>query len=190
MTSDLLIEIGTEELPPRSLRSLAESFRTSLSTLLEENHLAHGASHAYATPRRLAVHLEDVPLNQPDRERVRRGPAMMAAFDEDGNPTKPAEGFARSCGVSVAELDQLETGKGSFLAWRSIETGVPAADVIPKLVVRALKILPIPKRMRWGDGDVEFVRPVHWVLLLLGAEPLEADILGIPANRYSRGHRF
>ena len=190
MTSDLLVEIGTEELPPRSLRSLAESFRTSLSTLLEENHLAHGACHAYATPRRLAVHLEDVPLNQPDREMVRRGPAMMAAFDEDGNPTKPAEGFARSCGVTVAELDQLETGKGSFLAWRSIESGLPAADVIPKLVARALKTLPIPKRMRWGDGDVEFVRPVHWVLLLLGAEPLEADILGIPANRYSRGHRF
>ncbi|MEA2093308.1 MAG: glycine--tRNA ligase subunit beta [Pseudomonadota bacterium] len=190
MTSDLLIEIGTEELPPRSLRSLAESFRTSLSALLEENHLAHGSSHAYATPRRLAVHLEEVPLNQPDRETVRRGPAMMAAFDEDGNPTKPAEGFARSCGVIVAELDQLETDKGSFLAWRSIETGLPAADVIPKLVERALKTLPIPKRMRWGDGEVEFVRPVHWVLLLLGAEPLEADILGIPANRYSRGHRF
>jgi glycyl-tRNA synthetase beta chain len=190
MEHDLLIEIGTEELPPLALRRLATSFRDSLDSLLQENHLAHGAAHAYASPRRLAVHIEKVLLTQPDREVVRRGPAVLAAFDENGDPTKPAQGFARSCGVTVAELDQLETNKGSFLAWRSVEQGRPALEIIPALAEGALKTLPVPKRMRWGDGEVEFVRPVHWVLLLLGSEPVEAEILGIACDRYTRGHRF
>jgi glycyl-tRNA synthetase beta chain len=115
---------------------------------------------------------------------------MIAAFDEEGNPTKPAEGFARSCGVAVADLDQLETGKGSFLAYRAVETGKPAGEVIPVLVEQALKGLPVPKRMRWGASDVEFVRPVHWVLMLHGADSLPAEILGVRADRYTRGHRF
>lgn len=190
MEHDLLIEIGTEELPPLAMRRLAEAFAASLDTLLNDNHLPHGASKAYASPRRLAVIVENVPAGQPDREVVRRGPALTAAFDEDGNPTKPAEGFARSCGVTVAELDQLETKKGSFLARRSVEKGKPAADVIPELVEHALQTLPVPKRMRWGNSDVEFVRPVHWVLLLLGAQTVDADILGIACDRYTRGHRF
>ncbi len=190
MEHDLLIEIGTEELPPLALRRLAESFRDSLDSLLKEHHLDHGAAHAYAAPRRLAVHIEKVPLTQPDREVVRRGPALMAAFDENGDPTRPAQGFAKSCGVTVAELDQLETDKGSFLAWRSVEQGRPAVEVIPGLVEVALKALPVPKRMRWGDSEVEFVRPVHWVLMLLGTEPVKAEILGITAGRHTRGHRF
>lgn len=187
---DLLVEIGTEELPPLSLRRLSEALREALDRLLEEQQLAHGASHAYASPRRLAVIIENIPLEQPDREIVRRGPALTAAFDEDGNPTSPAAGFARSCGVNVAELDQLETAKGSFLAWRSVERGQPAEAVIPELVERALKGLPVARRMRWGAREVEFVRPVHWVLLLFGARPLEAEILGVRAGRYTRGHRF
>ena len=190
MEHDLLIEIGTEELPPLALRRLAESFRDSLDSLLQENHLAHGNAHAYASPRRLAVLINNVPLTQPDREVVRRGPGLLVAFDENGEPTKPALGFARSCGVTVAELDQLETDKGSFLAWRSVEQGQPAVEIIPGLIERALKDLPVPKRMRWGDSEVEFVRPVHWVLLILGTETIEADILGITADRYTRGHRF
>jgi glycyl-tRNA synthetase beta chain len=190
MEHDLLIEIGTEELPPLALRRLAMSFRDSLDELLQENHLVHGKARAYASPRRLAVLIEKVPLTQPDREVVRRGPGLLAAFDENGDPTKPAQGFARSCGVTVAELDQLETDKGSFLAWRSIEQGRAAVEIVPALVERALKALPIPKRMRWGDSEVEFVRPVHWVLLLLGTEPVEAEILGIACDRYTRGHRF
>ena len=190
MEHDLLIEIGTEELPPLALRRLAESFRDSLDDLLKEHHLDHGAAHAYAAPRRLAVYIEKVPLTQPDREVVRRGPALMAAFDENGDPTRPAQGFAKSCGVTVAELDQLETDKGSFLAWRSVEQGRPAVEVIPELVEVALKALPVPRRMRWGDSEVEFVRPVHWVLLLLGTEPVEAEIMGITAGRHTRGHRF
>jgi glycyl-tRNA synthetase beta chain len=189
-TRELLIEIGTEELPPLALRRLAEAFRSGMDRLLAEHHLEHGASHAWASPRRLAVQVEGVPLAQPDREVVRRGPNMIAAFDEEGNPTKPAEGFARSCGVAVADLDQLETGKGSFLAYRAVETGKPAGEVIPVLVEQALKGLPVPKRMRWGASDVEFVRPVHWVLMLHGADSLPAEILGVRADRYTRGHRF
>ena len=187
---DLLVEIGTEELPPRALRRLQDAFRNGLDKLLHENHLAHGDCRGFATPRRLAVLVRDVACAQPDRETVRRGPALAAAFDADGNPTKPAEGFARSCGVAVAELERLETDKGAWLAWRSTATGRPAAEVIPGLIEQALKALPIPKRMRWGDSDVEFVRPVHWVLLLLGSERVPATILGVASDRYSRGHRF
>lgn len=187
---DLLVEIGTEELPPRALRRLQDAFRNSLDKLLHENHLAHGDTRGYATPRRLAVLVRDVASAQPDREAMRRGPALAAAFDADGNPTKPAEGFARSCGITVAELERLETDKGAWLAWRSTETGRPASEVIPGLIEQALKALPIPKRMRWGDSDVEFVRPVHWVLLLLGSEPIPATILGVASDRYSLGHRF
>jgi len=187
---DLLIEIGTEELPPLSLRRLAESFKTSLSDLLDEHEFGHGPCHAYASPRRLAVHIEQVPQHQPDREVIRRGPALTAAFDEDGNPTRPAEGFARSCGVTVAELDQLETEKGSWLAWRTHETGKPAEEIIPELIERALRALPTPRRMRWADRSEEFVRPVHWIVLLLGENPVRATILGLMADRYTRGHRF
>jgi glycyl-tRNA synthetase beta chain len=187
---DLLIEIGTEELPPLSLRRLAESFESSLSDLLSEHELRHGPGHAYASPRRLAVLIEQVPLHQPDREVIRRGPALTAAFDEDGNPTRPAEGFARSCGVTVAELDQLETDKGSWLAWRSREAGRPSGELIPELIERALRTLPTPRRMRWADRSEEFVRPVHWVVLLLGEHPVNASILGVPAGRDTRGHRY
>ncbi len=189
-TRDLLIEIGTEELPPLALRRLAEAFRSALDRLLTEQHLEHAESHAWASPRRLAVQVGGVPLAQPDREVVRRGPNMIAAFDDDGNPTRPAEGFARSCGVGVAELDQLETDKGSFLAYRAVQGGRPAGEVIPGLVEQALKALPVPRRMRWGDSGVEFVRPVHWVLLLHGTDIVPAEILGVRTDRYTRGHRF
>jgi len=187
---DLLIEIGTEELPPLALRRLRDAFQTALDNLLVEHHLQHGACHAYASPRRLALHIEAVPAAQTDREVLRRGPALAAAFDTEGNPTRPAEGFARSCGVTVAELEEVQTDKGRFLAHRSVESGKPATAVIPELIERALKALPVPRRMRWGDSDVEFVRPVHWVLLLLGKDPIKATILGIPSDRYTRGHRF
>jgi glycyl-tRNA synthetase beta chain len=189
-TQDLLFEIGTEELPPRSLRRLRDSLHTSLTTLLQENHLEHAASQAYATPRRLAVLVRDLAVAQPDREVVRRGPAISTAFDAAGNPTRPAEGFARSCGTSVAELERLETDKGAWLVWRSVERGKPAAEILPELVEKALKALPVARRMRWGSSSVEFVRPVHWAVLLLGDVPVAADILGVRCDRYTRGHRF
>jgi len=189
-TQDLLFEIGTEELPPKSLRALRDALHASLTTLLQEQHLACGESQAYATPRRLAVLVRDVAVAQPDREVVRRGPAISAAFDADGNPSKPAEGFARSCGVSVGELEHMETDKGAWLMWRSTEQGRPAAEIIPELIERSLRALPVARRMRWGSSSVEFVRPVHWVVLMLGSEPVEAEILGVPCGRHTRGHRF
>ncbi|HYQ71228.1 MAG TPA: glycine--tRNA ligase subunit beta, partial [Gammaproteobacteria bacterium] len=189
-TADMLFEIGTEELPPKSLRRLRDSLHTSLTSLLQENHLGHADSQAYATPRRLAVLVRDLDLAQPDREVVRRGPAITAAFDAGGKPTKPAVGFARSCGVDVADLVRLETGKGTWLAWRSMQVGRGAADILPELVEKALKALPVSKRMRWGSSSVEFVRPIHWAVLLLGTEPVTAEILGVRCDRYTRGHRF
>ncbi len=187
---DLLIEIGTEELPPKALRRMRDALRTSLDTLLDENRLAHGSSHAYATPRRLALLIRDVPVAQPDREVTKRGPALKAAFDADGNPTKPAEGFARSCGVTVSELEELQTDKGSWLVYHSTESGQASSEVLPGLVEKALKTLPMPKRMRWGNSEIEFVRPLHWMVLLFGNEAISANVLGIDSGRYSRGHRF
>lgn len=187
---DLLIEIGTEELPPKALRRMRDALQASLDALLDENRLAHGSSHAYATPRRLAMLIRDVPVAQPDREVTKRGPALKAAFDADGKPTKPAEGFARSCGVTVSELDELQTDKGSWLVYHSTETGQASSKVIPGLLEKALKTLPMPKRMRWGNSDIEFVRPLHWIVLLFGGEAIKASVLGIDSDRYSRGHRF
>jgi len=189
-TRDLLIEIGTEELPPKALRRMRDALQTSLDTLLTEHYLPHGDSHAYAAPRRLAVLIRDVPMAQPDRDISKRGPALQAAFDADGNPTKPAEGFARSCGVAVADLEKLETDKGSWLIYNSTVTGKAATELIPELLAKALKTLPMPKRMRWGNSDIEFVRPVHWVVLLFGSEAVKTRILGIDSDRYTRGHRF
>jgi len=189
-TRDLLVEIGTEELPPKALRRMRDALRTSLDTLLTENHLLHGDSHAYAAPRRLAVLVKDVPVAQPDRDITRRGPALQAAFDADGSPTKPAEGFARSCGVAVADLEQLETDKGSWLVFNSTASGKAATEIIPGLLAKALKALPMPKRMRWGSSEIEFVRPVHWIILLFGNDPVKTQLLGIDSDRYTRGHRF
>jgi len=189
-TRDLLVEIGTEELPPRALRRMRDALQSSLDTLLDENGLAHGDSQAYATPRRLAVVIQDVPIAQADRKITKRGPAVKAAFDADGKPTRPAEGFARSCGVAVTDLDKLETAKGSWLVYNSTRIGQAATDIIPALLEKALKALPMPKRMRWGNSEIEFVRPLHWVVLLFGEEPVAANILGVASDRYSRGHRF
>ena len=187
---DLLVEIGTEELPPKALRRLSEAFASGLRQGLTDAALAPTGLQAFAAPRRLALLIEGVPEQQPDRENLRRGPAVTAAFDGEGNATRAAQGFAASCGVTVEELDQLETDKGSFLAYRALEPGQPAGALVPELVRKALAGLPIPKRMRWGAGSEEFVRPVHWVVLLFGDEVIEAEILGVRAGRETRGHRF
>jgi glycyl-tRNA synthetase beta chain len=188
--ADLLVEIGTEELPPKALRRMHAAFRDALDAQLDEHHLPHGACEAFATPRRLAVLVRDVPLRQPDRDVTRRGPALQAAFDKDGKPTKPAQGFARSCGVSVDELQRLETDKGAWLAWQSTEAGKACAALLPGMVEQALKLLPVPKRMRWGDNAFEFVRPVHWIVLMLGNDIVEASIMGQTCGNETRGHRF
>ena len=187
---DLLIEIGTEELPPKALHRLSDAFAEGMHKGLDAAALKPSQVYAYATPRRLALLIKQLPVSQQDRETVRRGPALAAAFDDDGCPTPAATGFARSCGVDVEQLDQLETRKGSWLSFRAVEKGKPVSELVPDMVRKSLAGLPIPKRMRWGDRDHEFVRPVHWVVLLFGDEIIDADILGIKAGRYTQGHRF
>jgi len=189
-TRNLLIEIGTEELPPKALRRLSEAFADGMSQALDDAGLAFEGIQPYAAPRRLALLIRALPVTQKDRETVRRGPALAAAFDEEGCPTQAAIGFAKSCGVEVEQLDQLETPKGSWLSFRAIEKGKATAELVPDMVQRALAGLPVPRRMRWGDHDVEFVRPVHWIVLLFGEDVIAAPVLGITAGRETRGHRF
>jgi len=189
-TRDLLIEIGTEELPPRALYQLMHAFQDEIKSGLKKASLSFGVTSPYATPRRLAVLVENLIATQPDRPVKRRGPALQAAFDDDGKPTRAAEGFARSCGVAVEDLDKDETDKGGWLVFTRQERGQPTAALIPAIVDEALRRLPIPKRMRWGDLEAEFVRPVHWVVLLFGNDVIADEILGIRAGRETRGHRF
>lgn len=188
--SDLLIEIGTEELPPKALKTLSKAFADGIEEGLVKAELKPAAVRRYASPRRLAVLVEGVPTAQSDREVERRGPALTAAFDEQGVPTKAAEGFARSCGVDVDQLETQETDKGAWLVYRTTEKGQATAELVPEMVRTALDKLPIPKRMRWGDREAEFVRPVHWVVLLLDDEVIDAEILGVRSGRETRGHRF
>ncbi len=188
--ADLLLEIGTEELPPGAQRRLAEALAQALDEGLAREHLDHGPVRAFASPRRLAVRVADLARSQPDREELRRGPALAAAFDDEGRPTKAAEGFARSCGVAVEALERLETEKGAWLAYRRLVPGKPAAEVVPGIVQNAVDRLPVPRRMRWGEHAVEFVRPVHWVVLLHGDTVIETEILGCRTGRETRGHRF
>jgi glycyl-tRNA synthetase beta chain len=188
--SHLLFELGTEELPPTALRRLSGALCHEFAEGLRRSGLPFGAIRGYATPRRLAVLVEDLARQQPDREVERRGPALTAAYDQHGLPTKAADGFARSCGVTVSSLLRLDTDKGSWLVYRVTEAGRPAAELLPGIAEQALAALPIPKRMRWGDSDAEFVRPVHWVLFLHGETVVPATILGCRSGNRSRGHRF
>lgn len=187
---DLLIEIGTEELPPKALLRLSTAFTDGVRKGLEQAGLAFGAVHSYAAPRRLAIWIEQLASAQADREQVRRGPALTAAFDNEGNATPGARGFARSCGVGMEQLDRLETEKGTWLIYRVMERGRATAELIPDIVTQSLNQLPIPKRMRWGAGTAEFVRPVHWIVLLFGDSVIDAEILSVKSGRETRGHRF
>ena len=188
--ADLLIEIGTEELPPRALQTLCNAFAESVRHGLQENHLGSPDIHQYATPRRLALLIKGLPTATADRRIEQHGPPVSAAFDEEGQPTKAAEGFARKCGVTVEELQSEETDKGSRLVYRATRPGEPTTRFIPDIVRQALDKLPIPKRMRWGDLEAWFVRPVHWVVLLFGDEVIDAEILSVKSGRETRGHRF
>ena len=187
---DLLVEIGTEELPPKALPRLSAAFTDHLSRALREADLDFTEPRAFAAPRRLAILVRDLDATTPDKVVEKRGPALKAAFDDEGCPTKAAEGFARSCGVKVEDLEKLETDKGSWLVFRHQQQGQPVTDLVPAMVQAALDALPIPKRMRWGSLDVQFVRPVHWVVMLYGEQVIDGEILGIRAGRATRGHRF
>lgn len=186
---DLLVEIGTEELPPTALRGLMEAFAGGLGEGLQGAGLAHATVRPYASPRRLAALVEAVPPGQPDEEVEMRGPPVTVAFDDDGNPTRAAQAFAEKCGVTVGELERVSTPKGEWLAHRSVRRGRTTAELLPELVQAALDRLPVPRRMRWGDGDAEFVRPVHWVVMLYGDEVVPGRLYGLDSGRHSRGHR-
>jgi len=190
MNRDLLIEIGTEELPPKALQRMSDAFTRGIADGLKEAGLQTGDARSFATPRRLAVLIRDVPDAQPDRDIERKGPSLKAAYDADGKPTRAVEGFARSCGVSVDELAQQETDKGIWLVFRAKEKGRPVAELVPSIVDQALASLPIPKRMRWGDSSAEFVRPVHWTVMMHGKKVIDAEVLGVSSSNRTRGHRF
>ncbi|MGD9000984.1 MAG: glycine--tRNA ligase subunit beta, partial [Granulosicoccaceae bacterium] len=189
-THTLLVEIGTEELPPKALLRLSEAFTDGICQGLETAGLGYGTVTPYASPRRLAVQIDTLQTRQADREETRRGPALTAAFGEDGCPTKAAEGFARSCGVSVEELERLETDKGAWLSYTLQQPGQSTNALVPDIVRHALDKLPIPKRMRWGAGEAEFVRPVHWIVLMFEDKVIDTEILGVKSGNTTYGHRF
>ncbi|MEL0166578.1 MAG: glycine--tRNA ligase subunit beta [Pseudomonadaceae bacterium] len=183
---DFLVELGTEELPPKALKKLAEAFLAGVEGGLKDAGLGYAKARYYAAPRRLAVLVEALATQQPDRTTQLDGPPVQAAFDADGNPTKAAEGFARKCGVSLAEIDQ----SGPKLRFVQNIPGQPATDLLPGIVDAALAALPIPKRMRWGARKTEFVRPTQWLVMLLGEQVVPCEILSQQAGNLSRGHRF
>ncbi|HEY0231531.1 MAG TPA: glycine--tRNA ligase subunit beta [Dokdonella sp.] len=191
-TRSLLIELGTEELPPKALDELAQAFARGVGEGLGKRGIAAATQSvkAYCSPRRLAVWIADVATAQPDQQQERRGPAVNAGIDADGQPSKALVGFAQSCGVDVAQLEKLETDKGAWFVHRAIKPGQPTAALIPEIIAEALKALPIPKPMRWGDHDYAFVRPAHWLVVLLGDQVIDAEVLGLKSGRMSRGHRF
>ena len=188
----LLIELGTEELPPRALDELASAFARGISEGLSKRGVEAGidAMSIYASPRRLAVHIPNVAMNQPEQSIERRGPAVSAALDAQGQPGKALLGFAQSCGVGVEQLEKLETDKGAWFVFRAIKPGQPVAALLSEIVDEALKALPIPKPMRWADHDYSFVRPAHWLVILHGSDIVDGEVLGLKSGRQSRGHRF
>lgn len=190
MKQTLLIEIGTEELPPKALLRLSQKFSASIVGALTDAGLDIGAPSSFATPRRLAVSIAGASDRTADQNIEKLGPAVDKAFDSEGKPSPAANGFARSCGVSVSELEHRQTDKGKRLAYQGIEPGKPLAEILPEVVGAALKALPIPKRMRWGTGTEAFVRPVHWIVALHGSDVLPVTLFGCNAGQTTWGHRF
>ena len=187
---DFLVEIGTEELPPTALRALEQAFAAGLLSGLAKAGLAHAQASSFASPRRLALRVRRLAARQPDQRIERRGPPVNVAFDASGQPTRAAQAFAAGCGVAIETLERREDGKGAFLYYTGLKPGASAVELLPALVRDALDALPIPRRMRWGSGDAEFVRPVHWIVMLYGREVVPAALFGVAAGNLTRGHRF
>src|SRR5688572_14377782 len=187
---DFLVEIGTEELPPASLFTLAAAFADGVTKGLAAAAIKHGDVKWFATPRRLAVYVAAVADHQPDQQLKRQGPSVANAFGPEGQPTKAALGFAASCGVSIEQLQQVEGPKGKVLQYEGSKKGEATTALLAGIVTASLEALPIARRMRWGAGTQEFVRPVHWVVMLFGSNVVETEILGVPAGKHTQGHRF
>lgn len=189
-TQNFLVEIGTEELPPKALKTLATSFADNVEAELNQAGLTFDKIEWFAAPRRLAVKVLNLATQQPSKEIEKRGPAVSAAFDAEGNPTKAAEGWARGCGITVEQAERIATDKGEWLVHHAKIEGQPTKNLLNDIVANALAKLPIPKPMRWADKTVQFIRPVHTVTMLLGDELIEGEILGVASARTIRGHRF
>ena len=189
-TQNFLVEIGTEELPPKALKTLATSFADNVEAELNQAGLSFDKIEWFAAPRRLAVKVLNLATQQPSKEIEKRGPAVSAAFDAEGKPTKAAEGWARGCGITVEQAERIATDKGEWLVHRAKIEGQPTKNLLNDIVASALAKLPIPKPMRWADKTVQFIRPVHTITMLLGDELIEGEILGVASARTIRGHRF
>ena len=189
-TQNFLVEIGTEELPPKALKTLATSFADNVEAELNQAGLSFDKIEWFAAPRRLAVKVLNLATQQPSKEIEKRGPAVSAAFDAEGKPTKAAEGWARGCGITVEQAERIATDKGEWLVHRAKIEGQPTKNLLNDIVANALAKLPIPKPMRWADKTVQFIRPVHTVTMLLGDELIDGEILGVASARTIRGHRF
>lgn len=189
-TQNFLVEIGTEELPPKALKTLATSFADNVEAELNQAGLSFDKIEWFAAPRRLAVKVLNLATQQPSKEIEKRGPAVSVAFDAEGKPTKAAEGWARGCGITVDQAERIATDKGEWLVHRAKIEGQPTKNLLNDIVANALAKLPIPKPMRWADKTVQFIRPVHTVTMLLGDELIEGEILGVASAHTIRGHRF
>ena len=190
ISKHLLFELGSEELPPKTLLKLSNALLAGIIQGLQTAELTFSSSKAYATPRRLAVFVENLSVKQPDKSVEKRGPAIQAAFAADGTPSKAALGFADSCGASFEQLERLKTDKGEWLAFTQLVEGLSTEQLIPDIIRQSIANLPIAKRMRWGSFNTEFVRPVHWAVLLYGDAVIDAEILGLKTGAISSGHRF
>jgi glycyl-tRNA synthetase beta chain len=189
-TENLLIEVGTEELPPKSLAKLAVAFKDNIHAQFSDNDFEFSNINWYASPRRLAVMVENLVEYQADKTVEKRGPAVSAAFDSDGNPTKAAQGWAKSNGIQVEQAERLKTDKGEWLLFKAEVKGKSVTHLVAELTEKALKGLPIPKPMRWGQSSTQFIRPIHTMTLLYGTDLVDGKVLGIQSDRLIKGHRF
>ena len=187
---DFFVEIGTEELPPKALKTLATAFADNIAAELQKLDLNHSDISWYAAPRRLAVVVKQLSAQQADKIVEKRGPAIAAAFDQDGNATKAAQGWAAGCGITVDQAERLETDKGAWLLHKAKIEGAATLSLLPEVVAQALAKLPVARPMRWGSSDAEFIRPVHTIVMLFGDDIVPATILGRTSSNQSRGHRF
>ena len=189
-TENCLVELGTEELPPKALKSLGEAFATQFEAALTQADLSFDSVSWFAAPRRLAVYVSGLAEGQADKVVEKRGPAVSAAFDADGNPTKAAQGWARGNGIDVADAERLVTDKGEWLLHKAHVPGQSVVELLEGLINQAVSKLPIPKPMRWGNYNTQFIRPVHTLCVLYGSEVVNLSVLGLTSGRVVQGHRF